>query len=87
MPNHIAPCEATMFKNAAGLDVLRFSWQAEAPRSFSVGCAFLLSRTDPSIDGWKTLPVDAMDLKGLEVLQPKQVPHDILEGHCLQFMR
>ena len=77
---HMEGCVATMYRNVRNLDVLRFTCPEQWPPSFASGNLVLLSRTDPQLDAWKALPVHLTTTQYVEVLQPQQVPCDVLDG-------
>ena len=77
---HVASCEATVYKNQKNLQVLRFTACDNFPRCFTRGQMVQLSRTDPSVDAWKAFLTSSVSGRSLDVLQPKQLPYDIDSG-------
>ena len=73
---HIEFCKASWHKSSDGMKVLRLSWQQSLPRCFASKNPVILSRSDPFMDAWITLPIHRMHAQYLARIQPKQVPRE-----------
>ena len=77
---YIQGCQAHEERDGQGFVIVRFRWTQQRPKAFTAGKIVIISRTDPLVDGWKTMPIHTVSHRELTILQPKQVPYDLREG-------